>query len=123
MRLKGAKHTRQQWIGGIKRRADPPLHVGPCRRLKSDDFCQPISFGSCQAVVEMLAIGGMLQARRDIVEQHCEGTHSRIVETLRLRQQNAQRLLGAKQKCLAGMKAVNKIDVALSCFANDSQER
>ena len=65
----------------------------------------------------------MLQARRDIVEQHCEDTHSRIVEPLRLRQQNAQRLLGAKQKCLAGMKAVNKIDVALSCFANGIQER
>jgi len=64
---------------------------------------------SQEAVVEVLAIDGMLQARRDIIEQHCEGTHSRIIETLRLRQQNAQWSLGAKQKCLAGMKAVNKL--------------
>src|SRR5918994_6464664 len=96
----------QQRVRGIERRTDPPLDVGPCSGLPSDDFRQPSSLCSRQAVLEVLAVAGIREARRDIVEQHCETPDSRIIETLRLGQQNANRLFGVKRESFAGMKAI-----------------
>ena len=89
LRFKLAEDPFEQNIFTVIRWTNPPLDSAPARRLGGKNFCQPISFGARQTVLELTAIARIVQTRRNIVEQNGEGAHPSLVEALSFAQKRA----------------------------------
>ena len=112
-RLEAAEYALQQSIFTVVRRTDPPFDVFPRRRLARFDLCNPGRLGASEAVFERSSVARMGESGRDVVKQHRERVHARVIESPRLAQKDLNRLGIAEAATFARVKAVDEIDTML----------
>ena len=80
-------------------------------RLPFQHGLEPEGFRLGQAAVELPHVAGVRESGGDIVEQHGEGTDAPVVKPCGLVEQDPHRFRGGKAEILAGVKAVDEVDI------------